>query len=158
VNKKTGFVWLWLSIIMVGVDQWTKIMAMRHVRFDQVVPIFSWLNIILRYNRGAAYGFLAGQSGWQLYVFALFSLLVSIMLLVWLVQTPRGYWARCLGLSLVIAGAIGNGIDRVIRGFVIDFVDFHLRTWHFATFNVADACVSVGAFFLVLSFLFERKA
>ncbi len=157
MKKQTGLIWIWVSIAAVVLDQLSKGLALKHLSFNQPMPILPVLNFTLRFNRGAAFSFLGSESGWQVYLLAAFSVIVSIALVVWLARTPRHYWARCLGLSLIIGGAMGNFVDRVRLTYVIDFVDFHVGTWHFATFNVADTFVSVGAAFLILGMLFSRR-
>ncbi|OGO93552.1 MAG: signal peptidase II [Coxiella sp. RIFCSPHIGHO2_12_FULL_42_15] len=158
MRKKTALPWLWLSVVVIILDQLLKYWVVSHFQYHQLWPLLSFLNLTLAFNPGAAFSFLGSASGWQIYFFSAISLLIAILFIVWLAQIPRGYHWRGLALSLIIGGAIGNFIDRVRLGYVIDFVDFHLRGWHFATFNLADSAICVGAFFLILSLLFASES
>jgi len=149
--------WLLLSVAVIIADQWLKFWSLGHLMYQQPKIIFSsWLNFTLAFNRGAAFSFLGSAGGWQIYFFALISLLIVLLFTIWLWRTPAGYYWRSLGLGLVIGGAVGNLIDRLRLNYVIDFVDVHFSTWHFATFNLADAAISVGAGCLIVSLLVSR--
>lgn len=152
--KQSGYHWLWLSLLIVVSDQWVKAWVLQHLIYEQPAIVFdTWLNLTLAFNRGAAFSFLGAAGGWQVYFFAVVSLLIVLLFTVWLVRTPPGHAWRRLGLALVIGGAVGNLIDRLRLSYVIDYVDFHLGSWHFATFNLADAAISVGACCLIFSLL-----
>ena len=113
------------------------------------------MNIIQRFNAGAAFSFLSNEGGWQIYVLSGIAVLVSFGLIVWLYRMPRYEWWNALPVSLVLGGALGNLIDRVRFGVVVDFIDFHVHNWHYATFNIADAAVCVGAAWLILRLFYE---
>lgn len=155
---RSGLNWLWLSVAVVIGDQWLKLIALRHLEYQQPLEISSWLNFTLAYNRGAAFSFLGSAGGWQVYFFAFISILIVLLFTTWLVRTPVGQVWRRLGLACVIGGAIGNLIDRVRLNYVIDYVDFHIKSWHFATFNLADAAISVGACCLIISLLQHKES
>lgn len=155
--KKTGLRWLWLSAMIVLLDQCVKYWVVTHFAYREVDTVLSFLNFTLVYNTGAAFSFLGKAGGWQIYFFAAISLLITVIFAVWLKRTPRVLIWRCLGLSLIIGGALGNFIDRVYLHYVIDFIDFHIKMWHFATFNIADSAVSIGAVCLIISMLRESK-
>ena len=158
-KTKTGLIWLWLSALVVVLDQLVKVWMMQHLSNHQVMPVFfSWLNFSLAFNAGAAFSFLGNAGGWQVYFFSAISLFIVILFSVWLVRMPRCFYWRGLGLSLIIGGAVGNLIDRLRFNYVVDFIDVHFGGWHFATFNIADSAISVGAFFLIVSLLFAKHA
>jgi len=150
--------WLLLSATIVVVDQLTKAYITRHFgvfEFTSVLPI---LDITRLHNVGAAFSFLASASGWQRWLFIALALGVSIAITAWLVRLPRG--GRTLlagGLALVLGGAVGNVIDRIRLGYVIDFIHFHWDQAYFPAFNVADSAITVGAACLLLDALFDSK-
>lgn len=154
--KKTALPWLWLSGLIVLLDQLTKYGVVGHLFYGQTIKWLPFLNITHVYNSGAAFALLSDGGGWQIYFFAIVSLSIAIFFMFWLRKTPR-YWIwRSLGLSLIIGGALGNLIDRVYLHYVVDFIDFHIENWHFATFNIADSAVTIGAVCLAVSMLFSE--
>ena len=142
-------------MLIIALDQLTKQLVLQHISAHQVIKIFPFLNLILRFNAGAAFSFLGDAQGWQLYLLSSISIIISVILVVWLTRLARTEWWIALPISLILGGALGNLIDRVHYGYVVDFIDFHVGNWHFATFNVADSAVSVGAALLVLRLLYE---
>lgn len=146
--------WLWLSALIIAIDQVTKYAMVRYGIYGGDLYDSAYLNMIVSYNAGAAFAFLDRPGEWPVYFFAAFSFLVSSVLILWLYRLSRRtapYSTLCsIGLALIIGGAIGNLIDRVHLRYVIDFIDFHIHTWHFATFNMADAAISVGACVLLI--------
>lgn len=156
--KKNASCWIFLSVFIIALDQFTKYLVLCYITRHTVIRIFPFLNLILRFNSGASFSFLSNVSGWQIYLLSTVSITVSVILIVWLCYLKRSEWMTALPVSLVLGGAIGNLIDRVRYGFVTDFVDFHIGHWHFATFNVADSAVSIGATWLVLRLLYESFA
>jgi signal peptidase II len=150
--------WLVLSAVIVLADQVSKTFISRHYgefEFTRVLPI---LDITRMHNVGAAFSFLATASGWQRWVFIGLAVSVSIAITVWLVRLPRGS-NRLLagGLALVLGGALGNVIDRIRLGYVIDFIHFHWDRAYFPAFNVADSAITVGAACLLLEALLDSK-
>lgn len=154
-KNKTASSWVFLSLLIIVVDQLSKYVVAHHIAATQTVKVCAFLNFILRYNAGAAFSFLGAASGWQVYLLSGISITVSVVLIIWLSRLPRSEWLTALPISLVIGGALGNLIDRIHYGYVIDFIDFHIKTWHYATFNVADSAVCVGATWLILRLLYE---
>ena len=155
---KKAWPWLWLSVLIILIDQFTKYLVVQHLEYGQPVKALPFFNFTLSYNPGASFGFLGGQGGWQVYLFAAISLIVATTLIVWLGRVKRADGLMAAGISLIIGGALGNFIDRVRLTYVIDFLDFHIKNWHFATFNVADSAICVGAFLLVVRmFLMPSK-
>lgn len=143
--------WLWLSLLIVILDQATKWLAEALLLPFQPVPLMPLLNFTLMYNEGAAFSFLANAGGWQRWLFAGFALVMTLALILWLMRLNKGERATAAALSLVIGGAIGNLIDRVQTGRVVDFIDFYVGTWHWPAFNVADSAISIGIVFLLVT-------
>ena len=156
--------WLWLLVtgVVVYFDWETKHMVSEALTLYRPVEVFSWLNITLAHNYGAAFSFLADAGGWQRWLFTVLPAAVSLFLLVWLLRLPRQDWLTALSLALVLGGAIGNLAGRIKYGYVVDFVDVHHGGWHFPAFNVADAAITCGIALLLIEGivlpLFKRKA
>ncbi len=150
--------WLLTSFFVILADQVSKTYITRHFlefEFTRILPI---LDITRMHNVGAAFSFLADASGWQRWVFIGLAVAVSIGIIVWLFKLPRGaHFLLAAGLALVLGGALGNVIDRIRLGYVIDFIHFHWDRAYFPAFNVADSAITVGAACLLLDALFERK-
>ena len=158
-SSGSGLKYVWISFVVVFIDQITKWMA--EANLEQSYKVFPHLDFTLAYNYGAAFSFLSGQAGWQRWFFVGLAVVVSIAILIWLAKLSKSDKWTAVGLSLVLGGAVGNGIDRLLHGKVIDFIDvyadwdvFFLSKWsdgfsHFATFNVADIAINIGAVILV---------
>lgn len=147
--------WLWLAMLIVIVDQGTKMLAEQLLMIHEPVAVLPSFNLFLTYNTGAAFSFLRGAGGWQRWLFAGLSTAVSVFIIVWLRRIPSEQkWFAC-ALSLVLGGAVGNLIDRLFRtdGGVVDFIDIYYASWHWPAFNIADSAISVGAVMLLLSAL-----
>lgn len=153
--------WTWVSAIIIFLDQITKWIAEANLAEATPVQVFSFLNWTLHYNEGAAFSMLASQGGWQRWFFAVLAVAVSLFILNWLRTLPHNQKWTAVGLALVLGGAIGNLIDRVLVGKVTDYIDFHFPLpfinpdYHFATFNVADIGITVGATLLIFISLFS---
>lgn len=148
--------WFLLSIAVMIADQVSKYWVSISLTPYKPMPIFPMLNITLAYNSGAAFSFLSGAGGWHRWFFSAFSLVVSVILVVWLWRTPSQARLQSVGISLILGGAVGNLIDRAFNGYVIDFIDVYYQHHHFATFNLADSAICIGAAFLVLDLLINR--
>ena len=147
--------WLMLAALLVALDQLSKFVALRVLAASsiEVAPFF---NLVLVYNPGAAFSFLSSESGWQRWFFVA----VALVAAVWIVYLLRKYARQtlfCFALSLILGGAIGNLIDRIWLGVVIDFLDFHAAGWHWPAFNVADSAITCGAVLLVWDSLRSHK-
>lgn len=142
--------WLWVTLVVVVLDQWTKALVLGSLRLYERVEILPFFNLTLAYNRGAAFSFLAGESGWQRWFFIAIALVVTVVLLVWLARAKLAERLLGLALALVLGGALGNVWDRIVLGHVVDFLDFHAAGWHFPAFNVADSAITLGAGLLIL--------
>lgn len=150
--------WLLLSIIIIAADLISKAWASETLALYSSQEVTSWLNFHLAHNRGAAFSFLHGADGWQRWFLSAVSTVVSVILLIWLWQTPRQHNHRqALAISLVLGGAIGNLIDRLRLGYVVDFIDVHYQGWHWPAFNIADSAITVGVVLLILDSLFPKQ-
>ena len=141
--------WLGIAVIIILLDQITKITIAKTFVYAQAKAITSFFNLTLVYNKGAAFSFLASESGWQRYLFTGLGLAAAVAIIV-LLKRHAGQRLFCWALALILGGAIGNVIDRMLYGHVIDFLDFYIGSWHFPAFNVADSTICVGAFLFVL--------
>ena len=143
--------WLWLSLLVVILDQATKWLAEALLEPFRPIAIGPLLNLTLMYNEGAAFSFLSNAGGWQRWFFAAFALVMTIALVIWLVRLARHEGVTAAALALVIGGAIGNLIDRLLIGRVVDFIDFYVGTWHWPAFNVADSAITLGIVLLLVT-------
>jgi signal peptidase II len=142
--------WLGIAFLVVLIDQLTKITVQKTFSYGETLPLTSFFNLVLVYNPGAAFSFLGNQGGWQRWFFTAIAL-GAIGFILYLLKRHAGQRLFCWALALILGGAIGNVIDRVAYGHVIDFLDFHWRGWgHFPAFNVADIGISVGAFLFIV--------
>ena len=157
------WVWLGISALIVYFDWETKRLISESLTLYRPVEIFSWLNLTLAHNYGAAFSLLSDAGGWQHWLFTILPAAVSLFLLVWLLRLPRDEWRTALSLGLVLGGALGNLAGRVKYGYVVDYVDVYHGDWHFPAFNVADAAISCGVILLlfdalVMQVIERRKA
>lgn len=149
--------WLLLSVLLIGLDQWSK--AAISSRFElyetlRVLPVF---NLVLAHNTGVAFSVFAESSGWQRWVFSALAVAVAAFLVNWLRTLPRREQLTACALSLVLAGALGNMIDRLRFGYVVDFIQWHWGEHYFPAFNVADSAITVGAGLLILESLLGAR-
>lgn len=145
-----SWAWLVVSALVIVLDWQTKQLASQHLQLYRPEEIFSWLNITLAHNYGAAFSFLADAGGWQRWFFIGLASVISVVLLVWLVRLPRREWVTALGLALILGGAVGNVADRIRLGYVVDFIDVHFGGWHYPAFNVADSAITCGVVLLLV--------
>ncbi|MFT5721747.1 MAG: signal peptidase II [Motiliproteus sp.] len=157
--KQSGLAWLWLALLVVALDQASKQLALAQLAYAQPVALLPVFDLTLLYNKGAAFSFLATQGGWQRWFFSLIALAVGGYLLHWLSKISRGERLLSIALVLILGGAVGNLIDRVLLGHVVDFISLHWQQHYYPAFNVADAAITVGALLLIWeSFVSSRKA
>lgn len=146
--------WLGLALVVLVLDQASKFAAMAYLVEHEPVPVLPLFNLRLSYNPGAAFSFLAGQGGWQRWFFAALALGVSAFLVRWLHQLgDRDRWLSA-SLALVLGGAIGNLIDRLAYGKVVDFIDVYYGAWHWPVFNLADSAITLGVIGIFVHMLF----
>ncbi|MFM0005000.1 signal peptidase II [Paraburkholderia dipogonis] len=141
--------WLGVALIVILFDQLTKIAVQKVFAYGVAHEVTSFFNLILVYNRGAAFSFLAMAGGWQRWAFTALGV-VAALVICYLLRRHGGQKMFCTALALILGGALGNVIDRLAYGHVIDFLDFHVRTWHWPAFNLADSAITIGAVLLVL--------
>jgi signal peptidase II len=155
-NRGGAWRWLGLSLAVIALDQWSKYFITRHFTEFEFVTVVPVLQITRMHNLGAAFSFLADASGWQRWFFISLAVAVSAGILVWLLTLPRrGNGLLASGLALVLGGALGNVIDRMRLGYVVDFVHVHWQDAFFPAFNVADSAITVGAALLLLDALMD---
>ncbi len=156
-KSSTALVWLALSIVLILLDQWTKQIAATNLQMGQSVPFISgFWDWTLAHNTGAAFSFLANSGEWAHWFFVVMKIAVSLVLIVLLGKMPRRQWQDALPYSLIIAGALGNLIDRFRFGYVIDFIEWYYKGFSWPVFNIADSCIVAGAVLLIL-FSFRKK-
>lgn len=148
--------WLGLAVLIVAIDQATKIAVERTFDYGDVAPVTGFFNLVLAYNKGAAFSFLASASGWQAHFLTAVGVAASLFIL-YLLARHGHQKLFSLALAMILGGAVGNVIDRVIHGHVIDFLDFHVAGWHWPAFNVADSAIVGGAILLVVDELLRVR-
>ena len=141
--------WLGIATVIVLIDQITKVTITRLLTYGESLPVTSFFNLVLAHNKGAAFSFLATQGGWQRYFFTGIAV-AAVVFIIYLLKRHAGQRLFCWALALILGGAIGNLIDRVLYGYVIDFLDFYVGKWHWPAFNVADMAIVGGAGLFVL--------
>lgn len=141
--------WLGLALAIVVLDQMSKMLILKHYELGDSTTITSFFNIVRAHNSGAAFSFLAGASGWQRWFFTGLGV-VAALFISYLLRAHAGQKLFCLALACILGGAVGNVIDRLLHGYVVDFFDFHWAAMHFPAFNVADSAITIGAILLIL--------
>jgi signal peptidase II len=162
-----GLKWLWLTFVIVLLDLSSKSLLSAQMELYQSIVIIKdffnlGFNLTLVHNYGAAFSFLADQSGWQRWFFTIVSSIISIILLIWLTRLQKTEKLLAIAIALVLGGAIGNLWDRVTMGYVVDFLDVYIRTsagqWHWPAFNIADSAIFIGAVFLIIDAIKGQQA
>lgn len=142
--------WLWLTALTVILDQVTKQMVASSMQLYESIAVVPYFNITYVHNTGAAFSFLSDQGGWQRWFFSALAFVVSVFITVWLARLKKNERMLAVSLSLILGGAIGNLIDRLFYGYVIDFLDVYYQTWHWPAFNVADSAITLGVILMLL--------
>ncbi|MDX1598651.1 MAG: signal peptidase II [Marinobacter sp.] len=142
--------WLWLTVLVIALDLGTKAMATAMLTYGNPVPVIPSFNLTLLHNTGAAFSFLAGADGWQRWFFVVLALGVSVALVIWLRSLKRHETWLAVAVALILGGALGNVYDRVVHGYVVDFLHFYWQDWHFPAFNLADTAITIGAGMMIL--------
>ncbi len=148
--------WLGLAFIILIADQFTKVLIVGYYQLGDSTPVTSFFNLVRAHNTGAAFNFLADASGWQRWFFTIIGTLAAVLIL-WMLKSHAGQKLFAFALACILGGAIGNVIDRVLYGYVVDFLDFHWHGWHFPAFNIADSAISIGAVCLILDELLRVR-
>lgn len=150
--------WLGLALLLLIADQFTKVLILGYYKLGDATYVTSFFNIVRVHNAGAAFSFLATESGWQRWFFTAIGVGAAIFI-IWMLRSHAGQKLFSFALACILGGAIGNVIDRSMHGYVVDFLDFHWRNAHFPAFNVADSAITIGAICLILDELLRvRKA
>jgi signal peptidase II len=157
IEKKTGLYWLWLSALVIVIDQVTKHIVTTYLFYNQSLYLCRFLNITLAHNSGAAFNFLSEMGYLAVWLFIAIAFFVSLILCIWLRSLPAKNCWLGISLALILGGAIGNLLDRIFIGYVIDFIQFHVDTWSYPIFNMADTAISIGTFMLVID-IFRKKS
>ncbi len=150
--------WLWLSLAVLLLDWATKQAALFWLEPYQPVAVAPMFNLMLAFNPGAAFSFLADAGGWQRWFFTGLALVVAVAITVWLARLPRGERWTAAALALILGGALGNAWDRIRHGHVVDFIDLYYGQWHWPAFNIADSAITVGAAIIVVLALRGEKS
>ena len=148
--------WLGLAAILLVADQFTKVLIVGFYHLGDATQVTSFFNVVRVHNSGAAFSFLAGAGGWQRWFFTVIGVVAAAVIL-WLLKSHAGQKLFSFALACILSGAIGNVIDRVLYGYVVDFLDFHWQGWHFPAFNIADSAITVGAAGLILDELLRVR-
>ena len=141
--------WLGLAFILLLADQFTKILIVGYYHLGDSTYVTSFFNVVRVHNTGAAFSFLAQAGGWQRWFFTALGVIAATVI-VWMIRSHPGQKLFCFAMACILSGALGNVIDRLLYGYVVDFLDFHWAGWHFPAFNVADSAITLGAACLIL--------
>lgn len=142
--------YLWLSLAIIIADQISKTLMVNWLDLYERVAVLPFFNLTLAHNTGAAFSFLAGAGGWQRWFFVALAVVISAVLVIWMKRLAATARLEAISLALIIGGAIGNVIDRLIYGYVIDFLDVYVGTYHWPAFNIADSAICIGAVLLII--------
>ncbi|NRP09308.1 MULTISPECIES: signal peptidase II [unclassified Marinobacterium] len=149
--------WLWLSLAIVVLDLGSKALASSMLSYNLPISIFPIFDLRLLHNTGAAFSFLASEAGWQRWLFVTIAVVVSGLIVHWLRQTEPEQKIQAFGYAAILGGALGNLFDRIVHGYVVDFLSFHYAGWYFPAFNIADVGITLGAIALIVDALFLSK-
>ena len=155
--NKTSLGFLALSLFVVFLDQASKLWILDNLALYQDINIFPFFDITYVQNPGAAFSFLSDAGGWQRWFFTGIALVISTLLVYWIVKTPTQQKLLLSSYSLILGGAIGNVVDRISYGYVVDFLHFYYQGWSFPAFNIADVAISCGAALLILEAILDHK-
>jgi len=157
-THKLLLLYVLIVILIIIFDQWTKSLIIKNVMLYEVLPVNSFINITHQENAGAAFSILSNAGGWQRWFLSVLAICISVYIVFWLFRLRnQDQIILSIGLSLVLGGAIGNVIDRIQLGYVIDYIQVLIMGWPFPTFNIADASITVGAVILIIDALFFSK-
>ena len=156
-SRSSSLLWLWLSALVIVLDQYSKWLAETQLVPHQPLALLPSLNLALMYNTGAAFSFLSDAGGWQRWLFTGLALLVSVALVIWLARLPVRKRTEAAALALILGGAIGNVIDRIRFGHVIDFIQVYYSDWYFPAFNAADSAITLGVILLLLDAVLKPR-
>lgn len=144
------YYWIFIAILVFALDRITKMLVLQYLQFNEPVNILPFFNLFFNFNTGAAFGFLNQAGGWQEWLFIGIAIAVSISLVIWQFRIHTEHTWLKITLALILGGTLGNLYDRITYHYVIDFLDFYYKQWHYATFNLADSAICIGAIMLVV--------
>jgi signal peptidase II len=150
--------WYGLALVVILLDHYSKGLATRGLDYGRPIEVFSWFNLTLQHNTGAAFSFLSDAGGWQRYFFSAVAVIISLLLAVWLSRLKRNQWLLALSLGLILGGALGNLWDRLVFGYVVDFISVHYAGRYFPAFNLADSAISLGAACMLFDSFFSKES
>ena len=150
--------WIWLAIVVIVLDQLTKYIASNSLEMFQPVAVMPMFNWTLMHNTGAAFSFLHDAGGWQRWFFAIIAIVVSVVLVLWIKRLEQHEKWQAIALALILGGAIGNVIDRVWLGYVVDFIQVYYQQWYWPAFNIADSAISIGVAMIIIDSIREYRA
>ncbi len=142
--------WLWVTVIVIALDQLTKQIASSYLTYAEPVAVIPYFNFTLLHNTGAAFSFLSDEGGWQRWFFSIIALVVSGVIVVWISRLNAHQRWLAIALAFVLGGAVGNLWDRLFLGYVIDFIDLYYQRYHWPAFNIADSAIFIGAVMLII--------
>jgi len=145
--------WLWLSLLVIVLDQLSKLWVVSEFELYQSIELMPYLNLTYVHNMGAAFSFLSSAGGWQRWFFSVISVVAVLVLLVWLKRLKSTEKLLAVSMSLILGGAVGNLYDRLAYGYVIDFLDAYYQKWHWPVFNIADSAIVLGVGLMLLDML-----
>jgi signal peptidase II len=148
-DKTSIWPWLGLALIICIADQFTKTLILGYYKLGDSTYVLNFFNIVRAHNTGAAFSFLQNAGGWQRWLFTGIGVIATI-LIIWMLRSHAGQKLFAFALSCILGGAVGNVVDRLMHGYVVDFLDFHWAGWHFPAFNIADSAITIGAACLIL--------
>ena len=149
--------WTWLAVVVVILDQLTKYIASTSLEMYQPVAVMPMFNWTLMHNTGAAFSFLADAGGWQRWFFAIIALVISVVIIAWIQRLKQDEKWQAIALALILGGAIGNVIDRIWLGYVVDFIDVYYKQWHWPAFNIADSAIFIGVVMIIIDSIREYR-
>jgi signal peptidase II len=157
-GRSGASMWPWLAwaVVILIADQISKTLILNHYQLGDATYITSFFNIVRAHNTGAAFSFLSGAGGWQRWLFTGIGVAATIFI-VWQLRAHPGQRLFCFSLSSILGGAVGNVVDRLMHGYVVDFLDFHTAGWHFPAFNIADSAITIGAACMILDELLRVR-
>ena len=147
--KDSGLRWLWLSLIVVIVDQASKLWVLDNMALYETISVLPFFNLFHAHNYGAAFSFLHDAQGWQRWFFVIIAVAISALLLVWMRKSPASERLLPAAYALVIGGALGNLYDRLVYGYVVDMIQVFYQDWYYPTFNIADSAICIGGALLI---------
>ena len=153
LHPRRLFFWYLIAFFILILDQFTKQLIAGSFNYGDVQDITAYFNLVRVHNYGAAFSFLSEAGGWQRWALSSVAGIVSIGIIIWISRVPDNKHFERLALALILGGALGNLIDRMMLGYVVDFLDFHWSGMHFPAFNVADSCITMGAILLIIDSL-----